>query len=116
VRVVLKGNEMWAARVTLEKDPARSAQYAGLYYSEEWGTLYEIVSEGEEFLIKHRRMGDRPLQEVDADCLAGGMGMLTFFRGGAGEIAGFVFEEPEDLPGRKVEFRRCKLAAASGQL
>jgi hypothetical protein len=60
-------------------------------------------------------MGARPLQEVETDRLAGGMGMLTFVRDRAGKIAGFVFEEPEDLPGRKVEFRKCLFAApASG--
>jgi len=114
VRVVLKGDEMWAARVPLEKDPARSAEYAGLYYSDEWGTVYEIVSEGQDFVIRHRRMGDRPLQEVATDCLAGGMGLLTFLRDETGRVAGFVFEEPEDLPGRKVEFRKCVLASANG--
>jgi len=109
VRVVLKGDEMWAARVPLESDPARAAEYAGLYYCDEWGTVYEIVREGEGFLIRHRRLGDRPLQEVEADRLAGGMGMLTFARDAAGRVSGFVFEEPEDLPGRKVEFRKCSL-------
>lgn len=109
VRVVLKGEEMWAARVPLEKDPARAAEYAGVYYSDEWGTVYEIVREGEEFLIRHRRLGDRPLQEVEADRLAGGMGLLTFARDAGGRVSGFVFEEPEDLPGRKIEFRKCDL-------
>jgi CubicO group peptidase (beta-lactamase class C family) len=114
MRVVLKGKEMWAERVPFEKDPARSAEYAGLYYCDEWGTVYEIVAEKEEFVIRHRRMGDRPMQEVEADRLAGGMGMLTFFRNGAGKVAGFVFEEPEDLPGRQVAFSKFVLAAPGG--
>jgi CubicO group peptidase (beta-lactamase class C family) len=109
VRIMLKGDEMWAARVPLEKDPARALDYVGVYYSDEWGTVYEIVREGEEFLIRHRRLGDRPLQEVEADRLAGGMGLLTFFRDAGGRVSGFVFEEPEDLPGRKIEFRKCDL-------
>jgi hypothetical protein len=107
LRVVLKGEEMWAARVPAEKDPARSEEYAGIYYSDEWGTVYEIVREGEEFLIRHRRLGDRPLQLVETDRLAGGMGLLTFVRDAGDRVRGFTFEEPEDLPGRKIEFRKC---------
>jgi CubicO group peptidase (beta-lactamase class C family) len=110
LRIVLKGNEMWAARVPLESDPTRAEEYVGVYYSDEWGTVYEIVREGGEFLIRHRRMGDRPLQQVEEDRLAGGMGLLTFFRDDGGRVAGFAFEEPEDLPGRKVEFRKCDIS------
>lgn len=106
-RVVLKGDEMWAARRSLEADPARAAEHAGVYYSDEWGTVYEIAGAGEEYLIRHRRLGDRPPAGGGGRRLAGGMGMLAFARDAAGRVSGFGFEEPEDLPGRKVEFRKC---------
>lgn len=107
-RIVLKGDEMWAARIPQEQDRRPAADFAGAYYSDEWGTVYEILPEGKDFIVRHRRMGDRPLQRMDADRLAGGMGLLTFARDAGGLVTGFVFEEPEDLPGRKVEFRKME--------
>jgi len=51
VRIVLRAEEMWAARVPLKADPGGADEYAGAYYSREWGTVYEIVPTGGEFLV-----------------------------------------------------------------
>ncbi len=104
LRAVLKGQEMLMVRTPCEQHSARSEEYVGAYYCDEWGTIYEIARAGDEFLIRHRELEDRPLQEVEPYRLAGGMGMLTFIQTEQGRVEGFIFEEPEDLPGMRIEF------------
>ncbi len=52
----------------------------------------------------------RPLQLVDVDVLAGGIGTLAFLRGDRGQVTGFDFGEPEDFGERLIRFVRMEPA------
>lgn len=108
LRVVLKGQEMWAARVELNDDPEETDGIPGPYYSDELDTVYEIARDGDGFLVRQRRLGERSLQRVERDRLAGGIGLLTFARDDGGRVRGFELEEPEDLGQRRIAFRKIE--------
>ena len=108
LRVVLHGRKLWAAPVELEQEPAGSDGFPGAYYSDELGAVYEIARDGEQYLLRQRRLGQRPLQRVERDRLAGGIGLLTFVSDDEGRVRGFELEEPEDLGQRKIAFRKIE--------
>jgi CubicO group peptidase (beta-lactamase class C family) len=108
----LRGNEMWASRIIPPPDPGLLDEYAGLYYSNELLTIYDIARDGSGAVVRNPRFGSRPLELVDENVLAGGIGILTFLRDTDGRVVGFDFSEPEDLGSRLVRFARCEIAQA----
>jgi CubicO group peptidase (beta-lactamase class C family) len=108
VRVVLRGQEMWATRVQLPEDSRWLDDCVGLYYSDEIEAPYEIVRNPGCLAVHITNSDDRPIYPIDRDVLAGGLGILTLLRDDAGDIVGFDFGEPEDLGARLIRFTRCQ--------
>jgi hypothetical protein len=106
VRVTLRGKEMWATRVPLSRDARWIDECVGFYYSDELGVAYEVVRAAGGLAVRVSGSEARPLYPADTDILAGGIGILTFQRGGSGQVTGFDFGEPEDLGGRLIRFTR----------
>jgi len=76
-----------------ELGPAQLAEYTGKYYSEELGTTYTIVIEGNNLVARHRRHGDNELVASDTDQFNGGqwwLSLLKFMRGNDKKITGFL--------------------------
>jgi hypothetical protein len=107
-RVVLRGEEMWATRVQLPDKPRRLDECVGFYYSDEIECAYEIVREPGGFAVRIPNSENRPLYPVEADLLAGGIGIITLLRDATGDVIGFDFGEPEDLGARLIRFVRLK--------
>jgi hypothetical protein len=106
--VTLRGEEMWATRVDLPRNPGWVDECIGLYYSDEIEAAYEIAREPDGLVVRVSNTESRPLQAADTDILAGGIGVLTFLRGDMGRVIGFDFGEPEDLGQRQIRFARCE--------
>jgi CubicO group peptidase (beta-lactamase class C family) len=111
VLVNLRGQEMWATRVPLPHDPEWIDECAGLYYSTEIEAAYEIAGDADHGItVRIPHSESRPLCPIEADLLAGGIGILRFLRGDKGNVVGFDFAEPEDLNARLIRFKRCECA------
>ncbi|UCF21125.1 MAG: beta-lactamase family protein [Gemmatimonadota bacterium] len=101
------GEQIWATRIQLPSDTPAVNEFVGLYYSDELEVAYEIVSGPDGLAVITPNSRSRPLQRVDIDILAGGIGILTFRRDDGGRLIGFDFGEPEDLGERLIRFYRC---------
>ncbi|NIO29713.1 MAG: serine hydrolase [Candidatus Latescibacteria bacterium] len=106
VLVILRGKEMWATRVQLPDDPRWLDECVGFYYSDEIEAAYEIVRESDGLAVHLPNSKSRPIHPIEADLLAGGIGILTFLRSDKGDVVGFDFGEPEDLGARLIRFAR----------
>lgn len=106
VQITLRGKEMWATRVQPAGETQATEQYTGFYYSDELEAPYEIVRDSSGLAVRIPGNESRAVFPADTDILAGGIGILTFFRGENGNITGFDFGEPEDLGGRLIRFVR----------
>lgn len=113
VRVTLRGEEMWATRVQLPGNPLWIDECVGFYYSDEIEAAYEIVREPDGLAVRMPGSTSRPIQPVEADILAGGIGIMTLVRGEGGDIIGFDFGEPEDLGARLIRFARRERPSSS---
>lgn len=108
VLVTLRGDEMWATRVTTPDNSGWLGDVAGIYYSDEIEAVYEIVHKPDGFVVLAPNSDDRSVCPADVNVLAGGIGVLTFLRGANDEVVGFDFAEPEDLGARLIRFVRCE--------
>jgi len=94
VQVDLKGTRMLGSRIEPERSlETLSAEYAGTYYSEELGAVYDLTPREEGLILSHRRMGERSLLYVDADLYVGRPGFLRFYRDIEGQVRGFFLED-----------------------
>jgi CubicO group peptidase (beta-lactamase class C family) len=105
------GEEMWATRILLPSDAPVADAFVGMYYSDELEAVYEIVRGPDGLAVRTHASRSRPLQRVDINILAGGIGILTFRRDDSGRVSGFDFGEPEDFGERLIRFVRCGAAA-----
>jgi CubicO group peptidase (beta-lactamase class C family) len=71
---------------------AELAPLAGLYSSEEVGTTWRLVAEGDKLLIKHRGVSEDPLKPTVKDTFTHDGIQLTFQRGPKGEVTGFLVD------------------------
>ena len=71
---------------------AELAPLAGLYSSEEVGTTWRLVAEGDKLLIKHRGVSEDPLKPTLKDTFTHDGIQLTFQRGPKGEVTGFLVD------------------------
>ena len=71
---------------------AELAPLAGLYSSEEVGTTWRLVAEGDKLLIKHRGVSEEPLKPTVKDTFTHDGIELTFQRGPKGEVTGFLVD------------------------
>ncbi|UCG52651.1 MAG: beta-lactamase family protein [Candidatus Latescibacterota bacterium] len=108
VLVTLHGKEMWATRVQLPDDSCWLDECLGFYYSDEIEAAYEIVREPDGLAVHIPNLDSRPIYPIEADLLAGGIGILTFLRSDKGDVIGFDLGEPEDLGARLIRFARCE--------
>ncbi len=97
--------QLWATRVETTAGADIAKEYTGLYYSDELGTVYELVVTSGEVSLRHRRIGDVQLYPLASDQLAGRLGILRFFRDDEEHIQGFTLND-ELLPDRGLRFRR----------
>lgn len=104
-QVVVGDQQLWANRVETTADAAVEKEYAGLYFNDELGTVYELVATTGEVSLRHRRMGDVQLHPLASDQLAGRLGILSFYRDNRERIQGFTLSH-EWLPDRGLRFRR----------
>ncbi|UCC74151.1 MAG: beta-lactamase family protein [Gemmatimonadota bacterium] len=104
-QIVVGDQHLWATRVETTAGAADEKEYAGLYYSDELGTVYELVATTGEVSLRHRRIGDVQLHPLASDQLAGRLGILRFFRDDEEHIQGFTLND-ELLPDRGLRFRR----------
>lgn len=105
VRITLRGNEMWATRVSLAEDARWIDECAGFYYSDELEVAYRIVrNEAGELAVFIPDAEDRPLAAADRDTFFGGLGFLNFRRDGSGRVVAFDLCDPENLGGHTIHF------------
>jgi CubicO group peptidase (beta-lactamase class C family) len=71
---------------------AELAPLAGLYSSDEVGTTWKLVAEGDKLLIKHRGVSEEPLKPTVKDTFTHEGIQLTFQRGPRGEVTGFLVD------------------------
>ncbi|HEY1250797.1 MAG TPA: serine hydrolase domain-containing protein [Thermoanaerobaculia bacterium] len=71
---------------------AELAPLAGLYSSEEVGTTWKLVAEGDKLIIKHRGVSEEPLKPTVRDTFTHEGIQLTFQRGPKGEVTGFLVD------------------------
>jgi CubicO group peptidase (beta-lactamase class C family) len=73
--------------------PEKLAEYAGTYYSEEFGTSYEIVRKGNNFMVHITDTFQAPLTPAYEDVFTTAEGQINFVftRDDKGKISGFVF-------------------------
>lgn len=110
VLVTLRGKEMWAKRIDISPEAPWIDECAGFYYSDEFESAYEIVREPSGLSVHVRNGATRPLEAIEKDILAGGIGILTFIRDDRGRVIGFDLNEPEDIGERQIRFARCERA------
>jgi CubicO group peptidase (beta-lactamase class C family) len=108
--VTLRGEEMQATRVRNSSNPGWVDECIGLYYSDELEAVYEIVRGPDGLVVRAPNSASRPLQPIDTDIVAGGIGVLRFLRGDESEVIGFDFGEPEDFGKRQIRFLRLERA------
>jgi CubicO group peptidase (beta-lactamase class C family) len=87
---------------------AELAPLAGLYSSEEVGTTWRLVAEGDKLLVKHRGVSEDPLKPTVKDTFTHDGIQLTFQRGPRGEVTGFLVDA-----GRVKSLEFKKQASAS---
>jgi CubicO group peptidase (beta-lactamase class C family) len=104
-RITIGDQQVWATRVGTTAGAADEEEYAGLYYSDELGTVYELVTTTGGVSLRHRRMGDTQLHLLASDRLAGQLGILRFHRNDEGHVQGFTLKQGV-LPDRGVRFRK----------
>jgi len=71
---------------------AELAPLAGLYASEEVGTTWRLVAEGDRMIIKHRGVSEEPLKPTVRDTFTHEGIQLSFQRGPKGEVTGFLVD------------------------
>jgi hypothetical protein len=71
---------------------AEIAPLAGLYSSDEVGTTWRLVAEGDKLIIKHRGVSEEPLKPTVRDTFTHDGIQLTFQHGPKGEITGFLVD------------------------
>ncbi len=71
---------------------AEIAPLAGLYASEEVGTTWRLVAEGDKLVVKHRGISEDPLKPTVKDTFIHDGIQMTFQRGPRGEVTGFVVD------------------------
>ncbi|HEY4346176.1 MAG TPA: serine hydrolase domain-containing protein, partial [Gaiellaceae bacterium] len=71
---------------------AELAPLAGLYSSEEVGTTWRLVVEGDKLIIKHRGVSEEPLKPTVKDTFTHDGIELTFQRGPKGDVTGFLVD------------------------
>ena len=104
MRIAMGEREVWAVKVGTTTGAA-DGDYAGRYYSDELGAVYELAAAGAGLSLRHRRMGNMPLHLLASDRLAGQIGILRFQRDDEGRVQGFTLNH-ELLPDRGVRFER----------
>jgi hypothetical protein len=87
------GRDLIGKRVeTITMTPDKLRKYAGDYYSDELGTIYTIVVQGDGLIAQHRRHDDIKLTPVDADLFSGAQWYfqrVQFTRDKDGHVTGF---------------------------
>ena len=83
--------------------PQQLAEYAGIYYGEEFDADYKLTLEGNKLVLRIGENFEAPLTAAYADNFTtmGGVVNLAFTRDEKGKIAGFVFNAAAD--GRDVK-------------
>ncbi len=74
---------------------ATAAPFVGLYYSDELGTVYEVVREGDALVLHHARHGRLPLRPLGGTRFAiegGGLVGVVFSAAADGRMAGLELE------------------------
>ncbi|MFX0138111.1 MAG: serine hydrolase domain-containing protein [Candidatus Hodarchaeota archaeon] len=90
IELDLKGEIMQARRIEFERiSSSRLAQnYAGFYYSNAMGTVYEIKNDNHKLIMRHRRYDDRKFHQVSVDEFVSGYGIMRFKKDENGRIKG----------------------------
>ena len=95
VRLAMKTGSQTRSARRLDSPPATAeqlAQFAGDYYSPEFGTIYTMVVKDGQLTAQHRRHNDIQMTELEGDLFAGGMWFfqsVRFTRDSQKRIDGF---------------------------
>jgi CubicO group peptidase (beta-lactamase class C family) len=104
IRVTKGDQELTATKVVTGAEPT-STDYAGHYYSDELGAVYELTVAADGLHIQHRNLRDMLLHPLAGDGFAGETGILRFQRDDQGRVQGFTLHQ-ELLPDRGVRFSK----------
>jgi len=88
-------------------------EYASEYYSDELGTTYTIVAQGDGLVAQHRRHSDISLKPIDADLFSGGQWFfqrVRFTRDKEGRVSGFRLTGSRV---RNMRFEKGKVAGST---
>ncbi|UCC28716.1 MAG: beta-lactamase family protein [Phycisphaerales bacterium] len=103
----VKGQILRADRIAIKKptpDELRE-DYAGPYFCDAFGTVYELVETEGRLVVRHRRYGDRELVQTDRDEFMGEVGFLRFERNKQGAVLGFAMLD-ETFSFRPIYFKK----------
>jgi CubicO group peptidase (beta-lactamase class C family) len=91
IKLDLKGDMMSGNKIDFERlSPSQlSLNYAGVYYSDALGTVYEIITDDQQLVMCHRRYADRVFSQVGVNEFASGYGIMRFKKDEHGKIKGF---------------------------
>ncbi|UCC31985.1 MAG: beta-lactamase family protein [Phycisphaerales bacterium] len=95
-RIDLKGDLIEVKRIVFTQSTPEQlrATYAGPYFCDALGTVYELIETNGRLVIRHRRYGDRDLVQTDEGEFMGEMGFFRFEKDANGALRGFsMFDE-----------------------